>query len=484
MGICVPEDAGAEHDERDSSVLIDAGPRDASDDTGCTQRWYADDDGDDFGDPDDFVIACSPPDGYVEDATDCEPTIREAFPGGDDEDCDGVDNDCDGRTCREIFVDGGVVTEDVFWDELARVHLSGVIRMRGATLTIGSGVTVLAEGDAGIVIESNSRIDARGTSDEPIVMTSSRAPGARSAGDWLGVALLGRAPTTEGSSNTSIRLGDGRAPFGGDDETHDCGVLRYVEIQFPGRLSGAYDLDGLFLGACGSRTEISNVHVHRSADDGLRVLGGTNAIDHLLITGFADDGIDFATGWVGSVQFAIIHSYTEGDRSIEGDNDRDAVDGLPRSQPEMWNMVVSGHESVRGVELRQGAWGRIGNTLFRSATRTWNITGPESEAGLAGGEIDVVSSVFSSSGPLMFDDGDSIDEHEIVTDSTRMNAFGSCGIATGTLDGTDPSWGTAVPSLCEDGASPPEGLDRSATFVGATEPGGADWYGWASFPLD
>jgi hypothetical protein len=72
---------------------------DASDAT----TWYADADGDGYGDVDSTTLACAAPSGTVADATDCvdtDATINPAAP----EACNGVDDDCDGT------VDEGVLS--------------------------------------------------------------------------------------------------------------------------------------------------------------------------------------------------------------------------------------------------------------------------------------------------------------------------------------------------------------------------------------
>ncbi len=56
--------------------------------------WYADEDGDGFGDLTVKQNACDQVEGWVEDSTDCDDTSDQAFPGGT-EVCDGLDNDCD-----------------------------------------------------------------------------------------------------------------------------------------------------------------------------------------------------------------------------------------------------------------------------------------------------------------------------------------------------------------------------------------------------
>jgi len=56
--------------------------------------WYADADGDGYGDPGDVVIQCTQPSGYVLDANDCDDSDASTHPDAV-EYCDGADNDCD-----------------------------------------------------------------------------------------------------------------------------------------------------------------------------------------------------------------------------------------------------------------------------------------------------------------------------------------------------------------------------------------------------
>jgi hypothetical protein len=72
-------------------------------DEGVENTYYADADGDGFGDPGAEQLSCSQPEGTVSDNTDCDDTTSNAFPGNP-EVCDEVDNNCDGT------VDEGVTT--------------------------------------------------------------------------------------------------------------------------------------------------------------------------------------------------------------------------------------------------------------------------------------------------------------------------------------------------------------------------------------
>ncbi|MFT4975974.1 MAG: hypothetical protein ACI8S6_001869, partial [Myxococcota bacterium] len=63
-------------------------------DESVTSDWYADTDGDGFGDASDVTEACSPPDGTVATGTDCDDSDADSYPGAPER-CDNLDNDCD-----------------------------------------------------------------------------------------------------------------------------------------------------------------------------------------------------------------------------------------------------------------------------------------------------------------------------------------------------------------------------------------------------
>jgi gliding motility-associated-like protein len=78
-------------------------------DENLTTPYFADTDGDGFGDPANVVDACAPPVGYVLDNTDCDDSNDTVFPGAT-ELCDGLDNDCD------VVIDNGFVLETFYAD--------------------------------------------------------------------------------------------------------------------------------------------------------------------------------------------------------------------------------------------------------------------------------------------------------------------------------------------------------------------------------
>jgi len=89
--------------DNDCDLLVD----DDDDDLyapGDDTTWYADEDGDGYGDSQNAVGACERPDGFVDDRTDCDDTDGTINPEAI-ETCDGEDNDCDGETDPDTATD-------------------------------------------------------------------------------------------------------------------------------------------------------------------------------------------------------------------------------------------------------------------------------------------------------------------------------------------------------------------------------------------
>jgi uncharacterized protein (TIGR03382 family) len=80
--------------DNDCDGTIDVGAVDAG-------TWYADDDGDGYGDPSAAEQACEPGEGQVADASDCDDADPEAYPGATEIPDDGIDQDCDGADLED-----------------------------------------------------------------------------------------------------------------------------------------------------------------------------------------------------------------------------------------------------------------------------------------------------------------------------------------------------------------------------------------------
>ena len=246
------------------------------------------------------------------------------------------------------------------------------------TLTIEPGTEIFGQsGDepAGLVITQNARIDAQGTEEEPIVFTSAAVEGSRQSGDWAGVALLGKAKLSFGGTTCDGEAGEctdiieglegdeTRGLYGGNDDEHDCGIMKYVRVEFAGfALTPDNELNSVTLGGCGSQTEISYVQAHRGKDDAFEMFGGTAELDHVIASGMDDDGIDWDQGFRGKVEYFVVDHYAGGSpdpRGMETDNNGNDFDSEPRSAPEVnYGTLIGGAGTDVGILNREGTWGQ------------------------------------------------------------------------------------------------------------------------------
>jgi hypothetical protein len=80
-------------------------------DENVTTTWYADNDFDGYGDPNNFIDACSEPDGVVSNSDDCDDGSAATYPGAIDR-CNATDDDCDGSIDEDVKFGWSLVTID------------------------------------------------------------------------------------------------------------------------------------------------------------------------------------------------------------------------------------------------------------------------------------------------------------------------------------------------------------------------------------
>ena len=176
----------------------------------------------------------------------------------------------------------------------------------GATLTIEPGTKIVSNKDSAgvLVIYRDAKIMAQGTSDAPIVFTSAETN--KAPGDLGGVVIAGQA---SGNGNHPVMEGGldpAYSAFGGTNDAHNSGVIKYVRIEYAGKAVNPGDeVNGLSLYGVGSGTTIDYVEIVRGLDDAFEFFGGTVNCKHLVAYNCADDDYDMDDGFRGKIQFAI-----------------------------------------------------------------------------------------------------------------------------------------------------------------------------------
>jgi hypothetical protein len=250
------------------------------------------------------------------------------------------------------------------------------------TLTIEPGATLFgASGSDYLVVTRGSTIEALGTSAAPIIMTSRSdiegTVGANDRGQWGGLVINGRAPinacidgTATGGTVDCEKSGEGSSGlFGGDDPTDDSGTLRYVQVRYAGfKVNNEDELNGIAFQGVGNGTEVDYIQVHNNADDGIEMFGGTVNLRHIVLTGNADDSMDYTDGWQGNAQYIlVVQSGDDADQGFEFDNRSSNNTLLPRSNPTISNFTLIGErnaaESDQGMLLRAGTAGELYNGI-------------------------------------------------------------------------------------------------------------------------
>ncbi len=325
---------------------------------------------------------------------------------------------------------------------------AGVFVKNGSTLTIEAGTTVKAADDGTtpfLAISQGGKIMAEGTASNPIVFTTIKAT--PQPGDWGGIILNGYAPinvtggTAEGEGGTGT--------YGGDQSDDNSGVLKYVRVEYAGRILGTdNELNGFAFQGVGSGTQVSYCQAYRGADDGFEFYGGTVNVRYCISTGNHDDSFDWTQGWTGNGQFLVVNQHTDkGDRGFECDNNGDDNAAEPFSNPTLSNITVvladDGDASNTGFRLRAGTKGKIYNAIVTDAPKHGYRVSDEAPStqttdNMNDGSLLVTSSISSSTNASAWKDCDPFmnDAKNAVTDASFLNGY--LGVYTGS-EATDPS---------------------------------------------
>ena len=244
---------------------------------------------------------------------------------------------CDGDVCsvEGEFTSDLTFTNDKTWRLVGGVFIGDDVEE--TVLTIEPGTKIVAKSQKveqrhSLCIRRGSKIMADGTREEPIVFTSQASVGERSPQDWGGIIINGRAPINVGAEAEGE---GGTGKYGGTDPEDSSGTLRYVRVEFAGfPVTPENELNSIAFQGVGSGTTVEYIQTHMGSDDGFEFFGGTVNAKYLVATGIDDDSFDWTDGWTGNAQFLIAQQYAgRGDQGIEADNNGDANDAAPMSNP-------------------------------------------------------------------------------------------------------------------------------------------------------
>jgi len=330
-----------------------------------------------------------------------------------------------------------------------------------AVLTIQSGTTIVGDDDEDfLVISRGSQIIANGTDMSPVTLTAIEdVEGAGNLADarglWGGLVINGNAPINdcpegaEGGSAACTKEGEANSGlFGGADPNDNSGILNYVVVKYAGsNVDPENQLNGIAFQGVGAGTTVDFIQVHNNLDDGIEMFGGTVNIKHVVLTGNADDSMDWTDGWTGDAQYVYIEqSASAGDNGIEADNREGDENAAPRSNPTIANMTIAGNAAERGILLRRG-------------------TG-----------ADIYNSVLSGSSVCMEVAGESV--ALLGTDINLASVSLGCETASGGVDPELQNYLDGAPNVTQDGSIPPSSILPNNGFFEQSTVIGADLDSW------
>lgn len=364
--------------------------------------------------------------------------------------------------------------------------VTDIIFARNGALVIEPGTTIQGTEGSALVIDQSATIDARGTEDAPIVMTSIQAEGSRNRGDWGGLVLLGDAPTNiEGGVGSAEGFAN-PPQYGGSDAGSNCGTLSYVRVEWAGfAIAEGSELNGITFYACGTGTTVDHVQVHMGADDGIEMFGGNFDADHLIVTGAEDDSLDCDQGFQGNLQYLFIQQDPSiGDNLFEWSNQGADFGATPVTSPAVANVTAigsgpnGGDIKSKGITLKEGTEGAIFNSLIGNVTNELMlISNVETQEIAERGGVEFSGNVWWSHGGFGVDSEGDITWGEPDFEGFVM-AEGNGNMEADPMLGST-AWGSA--DITPAAGSPAETAGQAVTgfeattYSGAVEPGGENW---------
>ena len=261
----------------------------------------------------------------------------------------------------------------------------------GATLTIQEGVKIVAKTDDEsvdyILVQQGAKIEAVGTKENPIIMTSDK----KESGAWGGLHICGKAHTNAENGEGTSEIGN--AAYGGSADNDNSGTLKYIRLENTGyALDSEHEANGISFYGVGNGTTVEYVQAYNGSDDGFEFFGGSVDVKHMVVTNCSDDSFDWTEGWNGRGQFLVAYQEAEEtlgfdcDCLMECDNNGKNFAATPVACPTLANLTLIGNGGEKqGVRLRAGTQVKMYNALITGKGKCLTTETTETEKALVDG---------------------------------------------------------------------------------------------------
>lgn len=314
----------------------------------------------------------------------------------------------------------GDITGNTFWTNNNIYLLTGNVYVKNNSTLIIQGGT-LVKGDkttkGTLIITKGSKLISNGTQLQPIVFTSSQNAGARAAGDWGGIVVLGNAAVNNaggvGTIGGTINNGNNDGQYGGSTAADNNGVFRYTRVEYAGAdLGSGFRLAGITFGGCGSASIVEHVMVSYSAGNGFDFYGGT--INARWLVSNKCNATDYFTtnGYIGMMQFIVAQrdpavASVANCSNFESDNNATGTNAAPVTKAIISNATLIGSEpdtSVVGaanfkynVNFTNATKSCIYNSVIMGSPKGFHIGGNAAEANATANNIQARNCVSAGS---------------------------------------------------------------------------------------
>jgi hypothetical protein len=317
---------------------------------------------------------------------------------------------------QTIIIKDSVATSQTWTNNHIYLIQGFVYVVNGVTLTIEPGTII--EGDhnftgSSLIVERGAKINAIGTSTQPIVFTSDMPAGSRTRGDWGGLILCGKAIINAAGGEAQIEGGP-RSYYGGNDNSDNSGTLQYVRIEFAGYpFQPNKEINAITLGAVGSGTTIDHIQVSYSNDDSFEWFGGSVNCKNLIAFRGLDDEFDTDFGYSGKLQYCIglrdsAVADVSGSNGFESDNDATGSSNTPYTTALFANVGLYGPKVdmtnptnplyKRAMHIRRNSRMSCYNSVFAGWPTGMYIDGDATDANANNNDLQIENCIMSGMG--------------------------------------------------------------------------------------